>query len=175
MARLAALRDVPLFRGLGRKTLLELNRRARETHYRTGETLITEGEPGETLFVIVRGRVTVHREGELVGELGASDYFGEMSLIDGAPRAATIIARDETVVLQIRADDFNALMRLPEVARDEAAAVAERMCEVMHGLGLRADEVEVAITASIGVASLMPEEDLDAIEKLPATPAVWPD
>jgi CRP-like cAMP-binding protein len=116
--RLAALRGVPLFRGLGRKTLMELNRRARAGHFEPGAELITEGEHGETLFVLVRGRVAVHRGGEVVGELGASDYFGEMSLIDGGPRAATIVALEDTDVLQIKADDFDALMRLPEVARE---------------------------------------------------------
>ena len=115
---LAALRGVPLFRGLGRTTLLELNQRARAANYEAGATLITEGEPGETLFVLVRGGVAVYRAGELVGELGSSDYFGEMSLIDGAPRSATIVATEDTDVLRIGAEDFSALMRLPEVARE---------------------------------------------------------
>ncbi len=116
--RIAALREVPLFRGLRKKTLLELDLRAEEAHFPAGVTLITEGEHGDSLYVLLSGRVAVYRGGALMGELTACDYFGEMSLIDGDPRSATIVALDATSVLMIQAGDFDALLRLPEVARE---------------------------------------------------------
>ena len=118
VVRLGALREVPLFAGLSKRTLFELNRRAEAAHFPAGMTLITEGEHGESLYVLLSGRVAVHRGGVLVGELTAPDYFGELSLIDGESRGATIVALDATEALMIQAADFEALLRLPEVARE---------------------------------------------------------
>jgi len=112
------LRSVPLFRGLGKRTLLELDRRAETARFTAGATLITQGEPGQSLYTLLSGRVSVVRDGALVGELTAGDYFGELSLIDGEPRSATITAADTTTVLMIQAADFHALMKLPDVANE---------------------------------------------------------
>jgi len=115
--RIAALRNVPLLGRLSRKTLLELNRRAEEADFPVGVTLITEGDHGASLYVLLSGRVAVHQRGALVGELTAFDYFGELSLIDDEPRSATITTLEATAALMIQAADFDALLKLPEVAR----------------------------------------------------------
>jgi CRP-like cAMP-binding protein len=123
-ASLANLRKVPLFRGLSRETLLELNRRSEESRVEAGTTIITEGEPGEAMYVLLTGRAAVYRDGTQVAELVPGDYFGEMALIDHEPRCATIVALEATSLLMIHAADFDALLRLPAVAHEVLRGLA---------------------------------------------------
>ena len=90
-----ALRRVPLLAGLSDK---ERDRLARELHERTfpqGATVVNEGATGTGFFVIADGEAVVSVGGEERTHLGPGDYFGEMALIDDAPRSATITAETD--------------------------------------------------------------------------------
>jgi len=90
-----ALQRVPLLAGLGDR---ERDRLARELHERTfpeGATVVSEGATGTGFFVIADGQAVVTVGGEERTRLGPGDYFGEMALIDDAPRSATITAETD--------------------------------------------------------------------------------
>ncbi len=111
------LRPVSLFRGLSKEHLFEVARNATETSYPAGATVVRQGDPGDSLCVVTSGSLEVFRDDRLVANLGPGDYFGEVSLIDGEPRSATVVAVDDVVVLSLSSADFDALLNVPYVAR----------------------------------------------------------
>jgi CRP-like cAMP-binding protein len=89
------LRRVPLFAELDDGHLDRLVEEFSERHFATGDSIATEGEGGRTFFVIEKGMATVSIGGRDVGTLGPGDSFGEIALIDRAPRSATITATSD--------------------------------------------------------------------------------
>ena len=68
--------------------------------------MIREGEPGDRVYVIRRGRVRVSKRGTQVAELSAGDYFGEIALLRDVPRRATVTAIDDVEILSLERDEF---------------------------------------------------------------------
>lgn len=134
-ARIPFLRPVQVFRGLSKATLLEVARRAVEVEYRAGTVVVRQDDPGDSLCVIVRGTVEVRRDDHFVARMTAGDYFGEISLIDGKPRSATVVAVDDVTVLTLSAADFDSLLNIPYVARAALVGLASRVrqAHAAHG------------------------------------------
>jgi CRP-like cAMP-binding protein len=104
------------------------------SRYEAGEVIIQENEIGETAYVIAQGQVEVTKEldGQNVhlAYLGAGETFGEMSMVDEKPRSATVTAVTETLVSEVRRDDFfNSLQTDPKVALELLKVLFERLRE----------------------------------------------
>ena len=83
-----------------------------------GTPIISEGDAGRFLFILVRGRVSVRRGGEEIAQLTPGSWFGEMSLVDDQPASATVVALDTCGMLSISLDDFRHVLDADaEVAR----------------------------------------------------------
>jgi CRP-like cAMP-binding protein len=117
ITRLPLLRPVPILRGLSKAHLFEVARKAAEVTYPPGATVVRQGEPGDTLCIVTKGSLDVSQNGSVVGHLTAGDYFGEISLIDGGPRSATVVAVDNVVLLTLSSADFDSMLEIPYVAR----------------------------------------------------------
>ena len=107
---------------------------AKLLRYGRGESLITQGEEGNSMFVLVSGAVDVHvgHEGRLtyVTTLKAGDYFGEMSLLTGEKRSATVIASSDCESLKIDKTSFaEVLLSNPELLQKLSAMLAQRRLE----------------------------------------------
>lgn len=126
------LRDVPLFCDLSDDERRHLAEIAQTRLFAPNEIIVREGEPGEEMFVILRGRATVvlHQpdaERVFVNRLGPGDFFGEMSLVSGAKRTASVQALEECEVIAINGDTFRLLLvSSPGLAERIREVVAER-------------------------------------------------
>jgi CRP-like cAMP-binding protein len=105
------LATVPLFSGLDQIELQRFADLTREKFYPRGSVILFENDPGDSLFVVRQGRVKVVLIGEdgrevILGVLGVSEHFGELSLIDDRPRSAHVIAMEDSHLLVLRREDF---------------------------------------------------------------------
>lgn len=110
------LKSVPIFADLDEHALDELGRKCRRTSYKRNAVLMTEGETGETLFIIVSGSAKVFVSDDNGDEMvlyikGAGEYIGDIALLDDAPRSASVTTLEKTVVYGISKDDFLAVLR----------------------------------------------------------------
>ena len=108
--RLEILATVPLFAGSSKRQLKGLLDWTREYKYEPGHTIVREGAKGDELFVLLEGKAYVSRSGKLLTRLAAGDYFGEMAVIDGRPRMATVIADGPVDCLVLKQKDFKAVL-----------------------------------------------------------------
>ncbi len=117
-----ALRGVPLFRLLNERQARELARVAHRYRYGAGQRIVTQGDSGDSFYVILSGQVKVSvmsPEGQeaILVVLDAGEGFGEFALLDDQPRSATIEATQPTEAVALRKDDFTRLLRqMPDIA-----------------------------------------------------------
>ena len=108
---LGALKGVPFFAGLTTQQLRRVAEVGRMRLFRAGTTIVHLGEPGDTFYVIVDGNALVVRETGRPLKLHAGDFFGELALIENAPRSADVIATDDVTALAIGHTAFRKLLR----------------------------------------------------------------
>jgi small-conductance mechanosensitive channel/CRP-like cAMP-binding protein len=128
-----ALKDAEIFAPLTGEQRSELLAMARSCLYGTGEVIVREGAAGSSMFVIVDGEaaVTLKATANPVARLHEGDFFGEMSLLTGDPRTATVSAATDCHVIEITADRFRAFVMTEPVAADIiCTAVAGRRAEL---------------------------------------------
>ena len=127
-SHLEALSSAPLFHGMTERALEAIARIARPVTFAPGEPLVTEGEPGESFLVIRRGAARVTRNGSELRLLGAGDFLGEISLIDGGSRTATVTATDVVEAYEIPRVQFVELIEThPAVRLGVLMALTERV------------------------------------------------
>lgn len=95
------LADVPLFSSLSRRHLKKVAALARIRRFHDEMPIVRMGEPGDAMYVVLDGEVTVHRPGLAALPLGIGSFFGEIAILDGGARTATVIARGPVVCLTI--------------------------------------------------------------------------
>lgn len=121
------LAAVPLLSACSKKELSQIARLGTEITARDGEVLTKQGRPGREFFLIVDGRARCLVDGAAVASLGPGDYFGEMALLDGGPRHATVIAEGPMDVLVLETREFWGLLdAAPSITRKLLVALARR-------------------------------------------------
>jgi CRP/FNR family transcriptional regulator, cyclic AMP receptor protein len=125
------LASLPIFEGLSKRRLRKLARRAHFAEYARGDEIVSTGSAGDAFYVILAGSAKA-RGKPAARTLGIGDYFGEMAVIDGGPRSATIVALSELQVMQVPREAFL------ELAEDEPALTASMLAK----LGARVRELE---------------------------------
>jgi CRP-like cAMP-binding protein len=124
------LKSVPLFAGLPEKDLRRLADRMSTRTVPEGQEITAEGKSGIGFFVIEDGTATVSIGGDTVRTLGAGDYFGEIALIDGGPRSATIVAESDLSCSGMTAWEFRPLVQEnPTLAWSLLEALVARLRE----------------------------------------------
>ena len=127
-AKLDLLHRIPLFSGLDRHQIERLGQLAEEVDVPAGKVLIRQGDRGGDLMVLASGQVSVERDGALLRTLGSGEFFGEIALVDGGPRTATITTREPSRLVVLGHREFHAMMdEFPEVASRILATMADRI------------------------------------------------
>ena len=122
------LAEVPIFADLGRRNLKKVAGAGRMVRFSDGAPIIRAGTPGDALYVLVDGKVSVQRRGLSSVPLGIGSFFGEMALFDDSPRSASVVADGPSVCLVITRARFHKLLRAePAIAIGLLKELARRL------------------------------------------------
>ncbi len=122
------LANVPLFAACSKKDLQQVAKRAEDVKVEPGKVLVSEGSAGAEFFVIIDGEASVSRHGQEVATLGPGDFFGDLALLDRAPRNATVTAKTPTELVVLGQREFSALIdEVPGFAHKLMAGLARRL------------------------------------------------
>lgn len=131
----AFLRRVPLLQSLNEAQLELIAAGSVRKNYPKGRTIVSEGEPSQSLFILLSGRAKVQRsdsEGKevILAVIGSGEFFGEMSIIDDSPRSASVITLESCDFMSINKDSFKAmLMQSPEICMQIMRGLVRRLRE----------------------------------------------
>lgn len=126
--KLEKLRRVPLFAGFGNRELERLGTLTDEVDLPAGRVLMRQGDRGEELFVLMRGAARVERDGREQATLQDDDFFGEIALVDGGPRTATVTLTEDSALLVVARRQFQQLLdEFPAVRVHVLEALAQRV------------------------------------------------
>jgi CRP-like cAMP-binding protein len=109
--RIAILKRIPFFAHLNYNELVKVVGLTQLARSAAGETFITEGEPGDELYVILAGEVEIIKGDQVIVALKAGAHIGEMALIDNAPRSASVRAKTDVNLLVMRREEFFSIIR----------------------------------------------------------------
>ena len=141
MTAAVVLHKVPLFSQLAPAELQRVVEVARERSYPKNSVILFEDDPGDALYVVATGQVKVVLIGEdgrevILSVLGEGEFFGEMALIDDEPRSAHVIAMEDSGLLVLRREDFQAiLMHTPGIALALLRELSRRLRRVDEKVG----------------------------------------
>jgi CRP-like cAMP-binding protein len=130
------LARVPLLAAVSRAQLGKVAGLAEETSYNAGRVIVKKGDPGKAFYVIVEGKAKVVK-GKIVtarreAELGPGEFFGELALLDGEPRAATVVAATPLETIRIERAAFRRLLREePDLAIKVLEGMARRTRKIL--------------------------------------------
>lgn len=127
---LERLSEVSLFRALSRKELETLGRSADAVEVGAGQALVTEGETGREFYIVLSGEVSVTVDGKEVAVLKEGEWFGELAIIDPAPRDATVTTLTPCELLVIDGRRFAPLLtEVPTLGQKIMVGLARRLRE----------------------------------------------
>ncbi len=99
--------------------------------FNPGEKVVREGDSGDEMYIILQGKVSIEVGDIIVGEMGSGDFFGEMSLIDNAPRSATVTAQETTLLFAINEKNFERIVAWePTIAIRIMKSLSKRVREL---------------------------------------------
>src|SRR5918993_1645470 len=136
MADLAQIiRQIPLFSALSREDIAKVLGKMEERSYASGATIVSQGDQGDAFYIIQSGAVQVVLENrgrtEIIRVLGAQDWFGEMALLSGEPRSATIVAVKDCLIWRLSRHAWDELIdKHPTWLLHFCAALSKRLAYV---------------------------------------------
>jgi CRP-like cAMP-binding protein len=132
----AVIATVPLFESLSKRHLKKIAGLTSTVRYHEGATVIKEGDPGDAFFVTVAGRAKVVARGKTIHRLIPGDHFGEISLLDGGRRSASIVTETPVTLLRLsRASFLKVVKDDADLARALLASLARMVRRVDRSLG----------------------------------------
>ncbi|HEX2468949.1 MAG TPA: cyclic nucleotide-binding domain-containing protein [Candidatus Limnocylindrales bacterium] len=129
--RAELLARAPLLAGVDPEGIAMIAKRVVEVEFPKDAVIARQGDVGTGFFLVASGSVRVVRNGETIARIGPGDFFGELSVLDGRPRVAQVIADEPTVCLALASWDFEAVVKeQPTVALGVMRGLAGRLREL---------------------------------------------
>jgi CRP-like cAMP-binding protein len=129
-AKVSLLVKVPLFERCSRRQLAKIAAIAREVEYPAATPVVREGDPGSELFIVVHGEVDVRSRARMVATLREGNFFGEIAVITGSPRTATVTTGTPMRALVIGSRDFRKLLEdSPDIQFNVLQEISRRLEE----------------------------------------------
>ena len=127
------LKSIDLFSQIPGEDLAQIALISNEEARDQGDEVFAEGEAGDALYLVVDGKVRVHKQDRVIAELGERECFGEMAILDAAPRSATVTAVSESNLLKITREDFQEIMsEKPEIAMGIIKVLTRRLRDAIR-------------------------------------------
>jgi CRP/FNR family cyclic AMP-dependent transcriptional regulator len=126
-SQLTALRRLKIFEDFSTAELARVDALTCEMEIPSGRAVMTQGQVGREALIVLSGYADVEVDGEVVAHIGTGDIAGEMALLDGKPRSATVVAATDMRVLVLDRGQFSELLRNPRAALAVAGCVSRRL------------------------------------------------
>jgi CRP-like cAMP-binding protein len=115
MENVELLRKIYIFQDLNSFELISVNKLIKSAKYSSGDIIINRGDPGESMYILKKGKVLVYitdesNQEEVLATLEVGDHFGEIALLDDGPRSASVRALEDTETIKISRPDFDKLL-----------------------------------------------------------------
>lgn len=160
------LQQSTIFGSIPHEALAEIVPKAEVLEVTTGQAIVEEGNAGDNLYVIASGKVRVDQDRRTLRELGKYEVFGEIAVLHKRPRVASVLAIEDTVLLQIAGDVFLELIRTwPEAMMGVISEYNNRILTYMHDLNTLRDQLEKEILP-LGIALAQESEEDKLVERI---------
>ncbi len=135
MALVETLTNIDLFSELSNRELKKVASFMTPISVRAGRDLTVQGKPGREFMIIAEGTATVRRDGRVIASLGPGDFFGELAVIAGVPRTATVTADTDMVIQALNRREFSSLLDgSPKLAKKILVGAVKRLHEIEQSL-----------------------------------------
>lgn len=150
--KVAYLKGVEIFADTPDHLLAAVARITEEVELYANQTIIQEGEVGDSLYIVVEGEVRVHSQGKTLLTLGPGAVVGELAVLDPEPRSATVTAEGDTLLFRIKKEPFDEVMAdRPDIAQGVIRVLCKRIreegrlfTEGRQAVSMTAKQVEVS-------------------------------
>ena len=141
------LKSVDLFRQIPGDDLVRVAEIAEQISFNPGEELMTEGELGDSMYLLVAGTVEVVSGGEIIVEFGEKECVGELAILDSEPRSATVRCKQPVAALKIEREEFYELMlEKTEIAIGMIKVLTRRLRETTTKSSRAASQSEASLS-----------------------------
>ena len=140
------LRTIDLFHFFSDEELAAFLAKAREMQVAKGDVLFHEGEPGQDMYIVLRGMVKIFRGNRVIDVIKPGDYFGEMAIIENQPRSASVAALEESLLLQVPLAVFHEYFsRQPKSLVAMMRTLSQRVRRDLHILGHDYEQINIMV------------------------------
>ncbi len=142
------LKQVPFFKALGRDSIDFITEKLKFKQFKTNATICKIGDPGDKMYIVLSGKVAVTAgNGEVLAHIASGNYFGEMSLLTGETRSATVLASEDTETFVLEKDDFDVILeKYPSISIAMSKIMSQRLRETNTVVSEKAKEMKASGT-----------------------------